>query len=281
MNQFKNILILLIHITVICVAASEKNITGIILTIILLMNYIKLKSTFLNNIKIIKNEQEVQREYFINYLNHDIRIPTIAQIRALELLKKEKLGKLEDSQKDMMIQIEDSCKCVLNLVSLMINTYYMDDDKYCLNYEEFNLSEIINSCFDELVDRATDRQITFEYDNRINDNVIFADKNELKKVIFNILSTTVLNVPPGEKVSVTTCAYTGKIRLTFFCSNNYCYSNLYEPKNYAAVGQSLTMGFCKKIIESHNGKILQNKDSRNLFSFELPVSFNRKSVCTS
>ena len=268
MSQLKFLAISLCYIYIIW--SSKGNIPVTILTILLGLIFIRTKFYLDNFNNIIKNELHAQRENFINSLSHDIRIPIIAQIRALELLKNDKLGDLNTAQKDMVLHIENSCKCILNLSSLMINTYNIENNKYSLIYEKFNISEIINSCFNELINEASEKQITFEYNNKIKDMSIVADKTELKKVIMNILSTSITNANFGEKVSVITAACNDKIRLSFISSSNYRLSNICEHSDYSSVGQKIRMGFCKKIIENHHGKIIKNRN-QNLFSFELPI----------
>ncbi|MFQ8625398.1 MAG: hypothetical protein ACLSA2_02410 [Candidatus Gastranaerophilaceae bacterium] len=49
-----------------------------------------------------------QRETYIAVLNHDLKIPTLAQIRALELLSSENLGTLNKRQQELLDLTLDS-----------------------------------------------------------------------------------------------------------------------------------------------------------------------------
>lgn len=51
-----------------------------------------------------------QRETYIAILNHDLKIPTLAQIRALELLSSENLGTLNKRQQELLDLTLDSCR---------------------------------------------------------------------------------------------------------------------------------------------------------------------------
>ena len=269
MCQLKNLAIMLIYIGLALFAVIHCDILTFSLVFILIIYKIKINYNYCYFNKIIKEQTEKQRKCFIDSLNHDLRIPTIAQIRALELLKNKNFGNLNDTQMEMLTQIEDSCKCILNLLSLMINTYSIENNSYKFTYEKFNLSEVIISCFNELLPQATEKQITFEYDGKIKNMSIIADKNEIKKVILNVLSASLLNSSNGEKVSVSISLINNKIRLTF-AGNKSCYlSDILTNSNYTPVGQTIRIGFCKKIIENHKGKIL--KSDNNFFSFEIPV----------
>ena len=272
MNRFKYLAVMGMYVYIFMMAVSANNILSAILIIVLLVMYIKICAEKNNYLIEHKRNLLIQREYFVNLLSHDLRIPTIAQIRALDLLKSERLGSLNFSQKDMIMQIEDSCKCILNLMSLMINTYGIENNTYKLIYEKFNISDVIVSCFNELLPQAAEKKITFEYKNNIKNNNFFvtADKTEIKKVILNIMSTSIMHTHYGEMISVILSSAKNKIKITI-TGNNEEYISCDNDANpiYTSVGQNIRLGFCKKIIETHKGKIFENLN-KNCFSFELP-----------
>lgn len=265
MKQLKNSAITIMYFYIFILACLEKNIIAATFIILLFCNHIKINHATKNFHKIM----HAQREDFINCLKHDLRIQMIAQIRVLELIINENLEKLTETQKDIFFQIHGSCKYILNLMSLMINTYNAENKSYKLIFEKFNISDVIVSCFDELLPQASEKNITFEYDNQNKNINITADKKELKKVILNILSASISGAQSGEKIAVSLSPHNNKIRLSFSCDNkNFFYANIYTNSHYSLIGQSIRINFCKKIIETHHGKIINN--NKNNFSFELP-----------
>ena len=62
------------------------------------------------------NEIEKQKEYFIETLVHDLKVPTLAQYRGLELLENEVVGNLSEEQKELVSQIKYSCKYILDMI---------------------------------------------------------------------------------------------------------------------------------------------------------------------
>lgn len=268
MSQLKDLAIIMMYIYIFVVILLQNNLQGVFIIGFLGLVLINTKN---NNRKLIKKYLQKQREGYINALSHDLRIPVIAQIRALELINNEKFGTLNPTQKDILLQVEESCKCALNLMSLMINTYNMENRSYILKYEKFNIKEVVISCFEELSQKAKGKNITFEYitSGMLN---IEADKTELKKVILNVLCSAISNAYTGEKISVTICTSSKNIRLTITGEGeNRFYSDTYLSSPYTSVGENIRMGFCKKIIETHKGKIL-NSGNNNSFSFELPTA---------
>ncbi len=267
MYQLKDLVILILYIFIFVDVFLKGNIIISAIVFILVFNYLKSRKILYSIEKHHHEQMYSQRNDFINSLNHDLRIPIIAQIRALELVKNRILGEINSAQEDMLYQIERSCKCVLNLTSLMINNYKIENNVYTLKFEKVNISDIIISCFDELSVLSSEKNITFEYQSEKKNADIMADRDELKKVILNILLLQISNANLGEKISVIISLINNKIKLTISTDNRTFYVN---PENsvYTSVGHNIKMAFCKKIIAIHNGKLLENED--NSFSCEFP-----------
>lgn len=269
MSQLKDLTVMMMYLYIFAAALNERNIIAISFTVFLSIIFLEHKYKKEHQEKTLKNNLYSLREYFISSLNHDLRIPTIAQIRAIELVRSERIGKLNNNQKEMLYQVEDSCKCILNLMSLLINTFSIENNKIKFIYEKFNISEIINDCFKELMPMALKKHITFEYKNENKYLDIVADKEELKKAIMNILAALINNAYTGDIVSINLCAINKKIRLTITGNKKGFMRTMNESSNYTSIGQCIKIGFSRKVIETLKGEIIENKNG-NSFTFELP-----------
>ena len=270
MILLKDLAITTMYLYIFVVALQARETAAVFLLLLLGINYSILRKKCFNFNNKLKECLISQRESFVNILSHDLRIPAIAQIRALELVKNEKLGALNNTQKNMLIDIEDSCKCILNLMSLTINTYSMENNRYKFIYEKFNLSDVILFAFNELLHLASEKNITFEYENKYKNLQILGDKEELKKVIINILFSSISNANFGQKILIKIIHKNNKIRMTVTVKDDNCkYTNTAINSSYTSIGQNIRMGFCKKIIESHKGKVIEN-NRKNTFTFEIP-----------
>ena len=62
-------------------------------------------------LKISENELlQKQRESFVASLSHDLKNPTIAQIRAIELILKGNFGQISSEQREIIQMVLDSCR---------------------------------------------------------------------------------------------------------------------------------------------------------------------------
>lgn len=70
-----------------------------------------------------EKEIEERKNTFIATLTHDLKTPTIAQIKATELLLDNALGEINDEQRDILTQIKKSCKYMYDLIFTILETY--------------------------------------------------------------------------------------------------------------------------------------------------------------
>ncbi len=232
-----------------------------------------------------KNELEErltnQKNYFTEILTHDLKIPTLAQLRGLELLRHETIGAISESQKEMIIQIEESCKYILNMISMVLTTYKLDMDDDIFYYEQVNFSELLLECFAELSPLAQAKNIMFAYMATQAEAIAEVDKCKIKKAIMNLLSVLILYSHKNEKILVNINTNKNHIKFSAVIHGNplseeEC-NKLFadysaESSKYTAVGQDIGLYLTKKIIDTHRGRIYAASDgvATNTFSFIIP-----------
>ena len=79
----------------------------------------------------------MQRENFISTINHDLKVPVIAQIRALELLVRENLGGLNNNQKEIINLALDSCRSTYSTLSQILSIYKFENQDMILDIQIF------------------------------------------------------------------------------------------------------------------------------------------------
>ena len=107
---------------------NNKNITGILCVA--------------RDIELEKKAQD-QRETYVATLTHDLKTPTIAQIKALDLLLANTMGELNKDQRDMMVLVKESCTYMHEMLSNLLSTYRYENGDYTLNIENSNILELL------------------------------------------------------------------------------------------------------------------------------------------
>lgn len=237
-----------------------------------IVKFIRVNSSF-------KKETKNQQQYFINTLVHDLKIPALAQLRGLELIQNETVGNINDTQKALIGEIEDSCKYSLDMISMVLNTYRFENGLNKLYYETFNLADILQNCFDENSKFAKEKNISLMYNTISKDTILEADKCEIKTVISNLISNAIIYSNKNETININILTKNDKLMFTIeskgiTLSKQECLT-MFEKDNtqkFTTIGHKIKLYLCKKIIERHCGKIYASTDGviSNKITFVIP-----------
>ena len=224
---------------------------------------------------------QAQRETFVASVSHDLKNPTIAQIRGLELILKGTFGGINDSQKEIIEMILDSCRYMNGMLSSLLATYRNYGGAIKLNFTEFSLTELVNECVSEMMYVARDKNLNIKI-NSSGITVVRADMVQIKRVIMNLLSNAIKYA--FKNTDIILSAYNQSDYINFQFENESPYIPKEKQKeifaryvSYAGMHKELGIGLglyaSKKIIESHGGHIYVEsfEDNRNIFGFKIPI----------
>ena len=221
-----------------------------------------------------QQELDKQKEHFIEVLLHDLKTPTLAQLRGLELLNNSAFGKMNDEQNYMVSEIKKSCRYTLDMIDMVLNVYRLNDGEEQLKYEQFNLIELVKEC----LLTSSDTYAAYELETNF-EGIIRADRQEIKKVIQRLLENAItysdkktpirIQIESSDiqvKVSIIT---TGITLSEEDCKEVFNDDGLH----FSTIGHRIGLYMSKKIINLHQGEIFALTDGKtsNTFSFIIPV----------
>ena len=231
-----------------------------------------------------------QRETFIASLSHDLKNPTIAQIRALELILKGKFGKVVPEQREIMEMLLDSCKYMNAMLVNVLATYRNEKGTINLASEEVCISDLAVECTDEMVYLAKDKGIKIILTNRAEKDTVWGDKVQLRRVIMNLLSNSIKYAYQNTELKID--VYNEENYTCFMFENKSPYLTperqekifaryISFSKTHSGIGLGLYAS--KKIVEAHNGIMFVKsfEDERNIFGFKIPNDEKWKNVSRS
>ena len=243
-----------------------------------------IKEDFVNkHFEYINTERNLQkqRETFVASIGHDLKNPTIAQIRGLELFLKGDFGSINEEQREIIEMILDSCRYMNGMLSSLLATYRNQGGVIRLNFERFSFLNLINECVSEMVYVAKDKGVNIIIKNSLKNDSIQADRVQIKRVIMNLLSNGIKYA--FKETDLTLNLNSKKNELCFEFENRSPYIPEEKQKSlfaqyvsYATIHKELGIGLglyaSQKIIEGHQGQIYVSsfKDDKNIFGFRIP-----------
>ena len=150
-----------------------------------------------------QRESERLRDDFIATLTHDLRTPLLAAISGLEFILNGTLGETNEKQKELLSAMKKSNEDMLGLTNALLEVYRYEAGKIFLCKTRFSINELVKECAKELDVLFKQNNSTFELDFDCDDIEINADKNEIRRVILNLLGNAIKHGGENIKVRVT------------------------------------------------------------------------------
>lgn len=225
---------------------------------------------------------EDRKNSFIATLTHDLKTPTIAQIRALDLFLNEAFGAISEEQKLMLEQIKHSCQYMYDLIFTILDTYIYDNGLTKINPVKFNMQYLINETIRGLSNLLNERNQKLRINVDLVSSNIVADKLQLKRVIINLFSNAITHGFKNSEIEVFVGENDENMKFEIKNKSEYIaegqmkeiFEKYKHKENSKSMKTSTGLGLylSKQIIDAHNGKMYahSDEDQNCVFGFEIP-----------
>ncbi len=175
------------------------------------LKLLKLSSTVMSGAQVVVMEDvshraELQRlrDEFTSMLVHDLKAPLQSIVGFAELLRTERLGSMNEDQKEFVLRIEESGEQMMGLVGDILEVARYETGRSLMRKERVPPSPLVQACVQKLQGKALPAGV------RIHDSVpadlpdLFADPLRLTQILQNLIANAIHVSPPGGVVSVRT-----------------------------------------------------------------------------
>ncbi len=231
------------------------------------------------------------RSEFLAIMGHELRTPLTSVIGYSIILKEMAHGKLNDKQQLYMENILKSSEHLLSLINSILDLAKIEAGKLEMMIEDVRVPDTIDETINLMKEKAAIRNIILEREFDPALEVIKADGQKLRQILFNLLSNAVkFSKDNGGIITIRTRKEDGFAK--FSVSDRgigireedvprlfHKFEQLDSGTSRKYEGTGLGLAITKQLVELHGGKI--RVESRygegSTFTFTLPMMGSGKS----
>lgn len=227
------------------------------------------------------------KDEFITVVSHQLRTP-ISEIQwGIDLLLKEKIGNLNEKQKNQLEEVLEINKRLLGLVDDFLNAARIEEGRFLEKLKPFSLEAILEHIVLLFGQQAKKKSIELEVKKPVFPlPFVKMDVEKIKLAIENLLDNAIKYTLEGGKVTISLEETPDGKDIIFSIKDTgigipkedqeRVFSKFFRAKNAQRLepsGTGLGLYVAKNIIEAHGGKIwFESEEGKGTtFYFTLPI----------
>ncbi len=237
------------------------------------------------SIEDITDERTIQQEKddFISIATHELKTPVTVIKASAQILQRVNIEGASPMVKKYLQKIEEQAEKLIQLAALLLDVSHIRSDKLALNFEEFDLFELVTETVEDF--RLVQKKHSIKIEESCSCRVI-ADRVKITQVLTNLLSNAIKYSPERNSIivrvfpdpiyeTVTVSVQDFGIGIPFEEQNKifkrFSRTRLVGEKNIS--GSGLGLYISAEIIRKHKGQIWfeSEKNKGAKFFFSIPA----------
>jgi len=143
-----------------------------------------------------------EKNHFLGVTIHDLKSPLDRVIGLIKLVNQQGIDRLNDSQRDFLRLIQDSCINMQTLVIDLLDINKLEQGLSAVNPEEVNLASVVERQLQIFKEQASRKNIQIQFDNNDPEKIIKTDPAILQRILENLISNAIKYSPYNKEVLV-------------------------------------------------------------------------------
>lgn len=227
-------------------------------------------------------ELDAAKTNFMATISHELKTPLASSDFSLKLLEDERVGSLNEEQKELVQSLKDDNRRLLKILSEMLDLSQVESGRLQLNIQEVLADTVVEKALQFVINAAKNKSIHIKKVMAENLPVILADEEKTAWVLNNFLSNAIRHSYENSEVEVMVQHEEGWLVFSVKdkgkgIEEKYL-SRVFEryfkvPGTSERSGTGLGLAISKEFIEAMGGNIAATSSfgEGSVFSFSLPA----------
>ncbi|MCP3868278.1 MAG: HAMP domain-containing protein [Gammaproteobacteria bacterium] len=163
---------------------------------------VKLRTTELEQAKIEAETANHSKSEFLAGMSHELRTPLNHIIGFTELIVDERLGGLNDMQKEYLTDALTSSHHLLSLINDILDLSKVEAGKMTLNLKKIDVPALLRNSLLMFREKALNHRIELALEADQAPGSILADETKIKQILYNLLSNAFKFTPDGGLIKI-------------------------------------------------------------------------------
>ncbi len=223
------------------------------------------------------------KDDFISMASHQLRTPLTSVKGYVSMVLEGDAGKITPQQRKLLDQSFISSQRMVFLIADLLNVSRLKTGKFIIEAKPTNLSEVVDSEIDQLIETAKGRGLKLAYQKPKSFPLLNLDETKTRQVIMNFVDNAIYYTPSGGTITVSLADRPDSIEFTVVDTGlgvpkheqPHLFTKFYRAANARKArpdGTGLGLFMAKKVIIAQGGAIIfkSEEGKGSTFGFSFP-----------
>ncbi len=157
------------------------------------------RTTELHEARLAAEAANQAKSGFLANMSHELRTPLNVVLGMTELLAEQRVGPMNDTQRDCLHSVDESARHLLSLINDVLDLSKIEADKMQIDTQPVRIVDVCEASLRMIREIAVKKNLNFTAEYRQTADQVLADPRRLKQMLVNLLSNAAKFTPDGGR----------------------------------------------------------------------------------